>query len=692
MDDMDDMDTLSVARRAAARGEWRTAFDGFMALDADDRLEVYDVPVLAEVAYAAGHLDVAIAAWERVHRSCVEADDRISAAGAAARVAMHLLFDTALMSPVRGWLGRADQFLDGQPDSPALAWCSVVRAYERLLSGDLEAARHWAQRAVEVGSRMEPAAGAIGRVATARLSILDGDVETGLSMLEEVGTTVSGGDLDALSTGVVYCELVCALQGLAQHDLAEEWTEAMERWCEHHAIGSLHGRCRVHRAEILRLRGRLDDAERTVAEAYEELRPYLRRELGWPLAELGEIRRRRGDGAGAGDALAAAHRLGWDPQPGLALLRLAEGDHAAAIAGIRDALDRPMLVPSKERPPDNQLQRAPLLAACVVIEVVGGELDRAQRAAAELEQIADRFRSRALLGAATLARGRVLLAAGEAESARRHLSAAAQLWRDMRAPYELAMTQAELASAHRAMGEEHEAQLQAASHRELMAEISRGSGDDTDDPDDMDGRAGKAMARTPSTVGRLTRHGDYWDIEYGGRTVSIRDLKGLRYLARLFGDPGREFHVLDLVSAENPPPAAESPSARQQRAALDHQVVGETLDEQARTAYRRRLSEIELDIEDARSQGDLGRAARAEAEREFLVRELSSAFGIGGRSRQTGSASERARVSVTRALRTAIGRIVEHHQILGRHLEHSVRTGTYCCYAPDPAHPVRWDL
>ena len=124
-----------------------------------------------------------------------------------------------------------------------------------MLAGDLAAARPWARQAIEVGSACDPAAAAIGRVAEARLLILDGDVRRGLALLDQAGVAAVSGDLDPLSTGVVYCELVCALQGLAQYDVAEQWTEAMERWSETNAIGSLHGRCRVHRAEILRLRG-----------------------------------------------------------------------------------------------------------------------------------------------------------------------------------------------------------------------------------------------------------------------------------------------------------------------------------------------------------------------------------------------------------------------------------------------------
>src|SRR3954470_11678101 len=249
------------ARSAAARGDWQEAFALLVAADADDMLDPTDLPLLGEVAYAAGHLDVTIEAWERAHSAATRAGDPLAAAGAAVRVAMHLLFDTALMAPVRGWLARADRLLEGPGETPVHAWLGVVRAYERMLAGNLTAARRWAGQAIEVGAACDPAAAAIGRVARARLLILDGDVERGLALLDQAGVAAVSGDLDPLSTGVVYCELVCALQGLAQYDVAEQWTEAMERWCDTNAIGSLHGRCRVHRAEILRLRGSYDEAE-----------------------------------------------------------------------------------------------------------------------------------------------------------------------------------------------------------------------------------------------------------------------------------------------------------------------------------------------------------------------------------------------------------------------------------------------
>ncbi len=678
---------LERARDAAALGDWQRAFDLLMEADGDGLLGATDLPVLGEVAYAAGHLDVTIEAWERAHAACMQAGDHVAAAGAAVRVAMHILFDTALMAPVRGWLERAERLLEGRGETPAHAWFAVVRTYERMLTGDVPGARQWARSAVELGSKYDPAACAIGRVAEARLLILDGDVQQGLALLDEAGVATVSGDLDPLSTGVVYCELVCALQGLAQYDVAEEWTEAMERWCETNAIGSLHGRCRVHRAEILRLRGSCNEAEAEALVACDELRPYLRRELGWPLNELGRIRLHKGDIAGAEQALLAAHRAGWDPQPGLALVRLAQSDVATAAASIRDALERPLRVPSKERPPNTDLQRAPLLEAQVEIEIAAGDIARARSAADELELVATRFESKALVASAALARGRVRLADGDAAGAEQSLSEAVRRWNEVGAPYEAALARMSLADAHAASGSEHRAVLERQAARTILEGIEAApSGPPAPDVAHHD----TPDAHPAESVNVLRREGDYWTVIFEGHTVRVRDLKGMHYLARLLADPGREFHVLDLVAAEtgSAAPVNRSPAPRLPRPAFGD--AGAMLDARAKDAYRRRLAEIDDDIDQAHALGDGERAAQAAAERDFLVQELARAVGLGGRDRRAASASERARVAVTRAIRQAITRVADHHPQLGVHLNHAIRTGAYCAYAPDPRTPTSW--
>jgi tetratricopeptide (TPR) repeat protein len=595
---------------------------------------------------------------------------------------MHLLFDTALMAPVRGWLVRAEQRLDaGEGETSVHAWFAVVRSYERMLSGNPQGARPWARRAIEIGSSCDAAAAAIGRVAEARLLVLDGEVDRGLALLDEAGIAATSGDLDPLSTGVVYCELVCALQGLAQYDLAEEWTEAMERWANTHAIGSLQGRCRVHRAEIMRLRGLCHEAELEALRACDELRPYLRRELGWPLSELGRIRLHLGDITGAEQAFLAAHQAGWDAQPGLAHVLLSQGAVASAATSISDALDNPSLVPFKELPPSTDLRRAPLLDAQVEIAIAAGDLNGARAACEELETIAARFHSKALAACAAHSRARVRLADGQASDAQRLFAHAVGLWNEMSAPYEAAVARLGLAEACRTAGATQRADLEVGAARAVLDRIASG----TDPGAAPTSPSTTAAADRTRASNRFRREGDYWSVTFEGHTTRVRDRKGMRHLAQLLASPGREYHVLDLVAAQ-----AGNPVSGQEDAAAAHLAFGDAgaiLDPKAKQAYRRRLAEIEDDIDIARAAGDHVREAQADTERGFLVAELSRAVGLGGRDRRAGSASERARAGVTRAIRQAISRIREHHPDLGQHLERSIRTGTYCSYLPTRACP-----
>src|SRR5687768_4425482 len=184
------------ARDAAGRGEWQQAHELLIDADACTPLSGPDLPLLADMAYAVGRPDETINAWERAHAQGVRAGDHLSAAGAAVRVAMHLLFDTALMAPVRGWMKRAERLLEGldETQTPAHAWLAVVRNYERLLSGDFQSARQWARHAIEVGTICAPAAAAIGRVAEARSLILAGEVQQGLGLLNEAGVAAVSGE------------------------------------------------------------------------------------------------------------------------------------------------------------------------------------------------------------------------------------------------------------------------------------------------------------------------------------------------------------------------------------------------------------------------------------------------------------------------------------------------------------------
>jgi tetratricopeptide (TPR) repeat protein len=674
------------AREAMAAGDWATAYELFAEADASDPLPPQDLMVFAQAAYGAGELELTLDTFERAHAQFVQAGAVIEAAAAATQLAMHLIIDTGLLAPVRAWVKRAERLLADQGETPLHAWLGTAHACERWLSGDFAASREWAQRAIDLGDRHgEPGAATFARVAFARCVIFEGQIDEGLRLLDDAAERLLSEEIDPLTAGCLYCEMVCIWQGLARYDKAEEWTEAMERFGHDHAVGSISGRCRVHRAEILRLRGALSEAEEEALGACDQLRPYLRYEFGWPLTELGRIQLTRGDLAGAERSFLTAHEIGWDPQPGLALLLLAQGDTDAAVASIKDALDNPLNVPSKERPPNNDLRRAPILEAFVEITVAAGDIEAARKACDELSQVASTFGSAGIVAGSALASGRVRLAEGDASGARYHLQNAVRLWSEISAPFEAAVARTVLAEAHRAEGNEQSAALELRAARSTFARV--GAPDRSTLATQIPERQ---VTATEQNVFR--REGDYWSIVFEGTTVRLRDMKGLHHLSQLMSDPGREFHAVDLVALDRGA-AVEVHAGNEPglEPAFDNDA-GELLDARAKEVYRRRLQEIDEDIEEARSFGDAERAARGEAEREFLLRELSRAVGFSGRDRRAGATSERARASVTRAIRHAMTRIETGHSALGEHLERTVRTGTYCVYMPDPRVPVDWSF
>lgn len=645
----------------------------------------------ALAAYGAGDFEGAVGAWEDQHHLLLRLDDPAGAGRAAAMVAMFLMIDTGLMAPVRGWLRRAEALLSQGPREPAQALVAAVRTYERFMCGDLEEARRQSEQAIALGEEFDnPAAVVIGRTAAARITILSGRIDDGLAQLDEVGALLMGGAVDPLTTGMMLCELVCAAQGIARHDIAAEWTSAMESWSgTGAAFGGLHGRCRVHRAEILRVTGPADAAEAEALGACDELRPWMRREFGWPLAELGTIRHRMGDLDGAAEAFAAAHEHVWCPHPGMALVELARGDAPGAMTMIREAIERPFRMPSKERPPFGDLALAPLLEAQVEIAATIGDADTARAATARLQAIADQYRSPWLEASAALARARLALLDADPNLAAECAGAAAGAWSHIGAPFETAVARSILAEAHAMAGRDAVARLERDAailgfERYGAPVRARALGERThEDP---------SAERAPHRAS-FRLDGEIRSVSFSGTTVFLRDLKGFRYLARLLAEPEREFHVLDLVAVEQGtlptgPPAAVGPPELDEAARTGIPV----LDEQARTAYRRRLTEIEADIEDAARCNDLGRLELAERDRDFLIAELSRAVGLGGRFRSVGSDVERARTAVTRALRYSADRLAAEIPDLGAHLSASLRTGTYCSYRPDPMVPTVWSF
>jgi class 3 adenylate cyclase len=260
------------------------------------------------------------------------------------------------------------------------------------------------------------------------------------------------GELQPYYTGLVYCITISASQDLGDYRRAAEWTEAANRWCDRLDVSGFPGACRIHRAEIMRLRGDWPGAEKQAIEACEELHDFDRSITAGGYYEIGEIRRRRGDFAAAEEAFRTARDLGRDPQPGLSLLRLAEGKVEAALAGIKRALD-------ELEDPLSRLRRLP---AQIDIAVAAGDLKTARSARSELEEVVDSYkigarRATAFDATVHFASGQIQLAEGDAEGAAQCLRKARDGWQTVGAPYETAHARMLLGIALRRQGDEHAA-------------------------------------------------------------------------------------------------------------------------------------------------------------------------------------------------------------------------------------------
>jgi tetratricopeptide (TPR) repeat protein len=685
------------ARSALEHGEWQRAVAVLDGIDEHER-SADALELLAQAHYGGGDFEASITAWEQLYELQLSEHHEVDAARAAAMLAMFLMIDTGLMAPVRGWVRRAERLLEQHPDTPPHALVATVRTYERFMSGDLAGARTQSAIAIELGARHGViAAVVIGRVAAARLTIFEGNVNDGLEQLDEIATLLMSGEVDPLTSGMMYCELICAARGLALHDRAMEWTDIMERWRQGVAFGGLNGRCRVHRAEMFRISGPCDRAEEEALLACEELRPWLRREFGWPLVELGNIRLRKGDLDGAEAAFLAAHERTWSAQPGLALLRLAQGDVATAARMIDEEIAHPFDLPWKERPPLGELRLAPLLSAQSEVAMAAGNVVVAEKAATRLLAIADMYPSQSLRADALLAAARSSLLQGDLASCKSWAANAAALWAEIGAPFEAALARTVLAEARRLDGNADGARMEWQAARSVFREFGAHGWADRCDQAVTALNAGAEPSGTPPTTdlvaARFRRDGDVRDVALGTSRVTVHDMKGLRYIERLLANPGREFHVLDLVAGDQGTRATAAGTAADVGVDDDGSLGAAglpVLDDRAREAYRRRLVEVEDDIDDATRMNDPARLALAERDREYLVLELQRAVGLGGALRTTGGNAERARTAVTRSVRYAVARLAEHHPIAATHFEQRIRTGTYCSYQPDPLAPVDW--
>ena len=446
-------DRLGAGREALRLHAWHEAFEHLQAADAAEPLGPQDLELLAEAAQWVGRLDESIAGYERAHASYLERGDRRRAGFMAIQVA-HGHYAKGQDALANGWLRRAERLLESEKDS--IEYGHLLRA-RGLNTKDSEKAFAYARAAYDLATRLgDRDLAALELQEQGRILIAKGDVAEGLALIEEVVVSAVSGELGTYTTGDIYCNAIEVCRRLADFGRASEWTDAARQWCDRQGILGIPGVCRVSRASILRLRGALTDAAGEAAQACAELRPYGVGPLGEAFYELGEIRLRVGDLAAAEEAFKQAHELGRDPQPGLSLLRLAEGKIGAARASIKSALADD----SRDR-----LARAHLLPAQVQIALAAGDVETARSTVEELEAIAVTFATPAMEAAALCARGQFQLAAGDTAGAQRSLRAGCRRWQELEAPYETARARMVLAAVHRATGDPETCALELAAAR-----------------------------------------------------------------------------------------------------------------------------------------------------------------------------------------------------------------------------------
>jgi tetratricopeptide (TPR) repeat protein len=329
--------------------------------------------------------------------------------------------------------------------------------------GKPEEAMQHADRALEIARRVgDSDLETLALQDRGRALVALGRVKEGMALIDEAMTAATAGELTPRTTGRAYCNMMSLCDRLGDFGRAAEWYETANTWCEPHADSGYPGICRVHRAGILRLRGALTEAEHEARRAAEELEDFLTDVAGEAFYELGEIRLRMGDLSAADELFSQAHSRGRDPQPGLALLRVAEGKVEAARSMIERALVEPGL---------SMLDRAKLLPAVVGIRVACNDIPAASDAAAELETITATYTSPALVALAAQARGRVELARGQAQQAMWSLRRACRIWAEIDLPMELAQTRLLLSRAYSALGNTDEAELEERTAEAAMERI-----------------------------------------------------------------------------------------------------------------------------------------------------------------------------------------------------------------------------
>jgi DNA-binding CsgD family transcriptional regulator len=454
---------LDRARQCYQRRDWAGAYRAFSLADEEAALAAEDLERLALAAYLVGRDKDYLEALERAYNAYRDTRELPPAVRCAFWLGFRLLM-RGEQGHATGWFARGQRLLErGARECVGQGLLLLAAVEQRIDARDYAAAYAAAAEAAAIGERCaDPDLIACARHQQGRIRLQQGQIEAGLALLDETMVTVTAGELSPMVTGLMYCSVIAACQQVYALDRTREWTAALTRWCEAQPdMVAFAGVCRVHRAEVMQLRGTWPEAIEEARRACARAQGVDKRATAAALYQQGEVHRLKGEFAAAEEAYRGASGQGLEPQPGLALLRLQQGRTGAAAIAIRRVLGTTV----------NRLARMSLLPAYVEIIVAAGDVGDARNACRELEDIARSFGTGVPGAIAAQARGAVELAEGDAHAALPSLRRALEVWQRIEAPYAAARVRHLIGLACRALGDEDGAALEIGAARSAFERL-----------------------------------------------------------------------------------------------------------------------------------------------------------------------------------------------------------------------------